>query len=215
MAMTKQQRDKHALCGAKTRSGKQCRKFAGEGTSHVGVGKCKYHGGSMPNHIKHAAKIEAQRRAHEFFQEHGIKFGQSIDIEPTEALLTVLQLSCGHLEFIRVEIAAVEEARRSKETQDFTPAFERDVLMRMYDDERDRVARIAKMGLDAGVAERQIRMAEKYGTQLAQVIQDIFMDAELALTPAQRAALPALLRRHLVAASTTPTPARLELVRGD
>ena len=77
------------------------------------------------------------------------------------------------------------------------------------------MARIAKMALDAGVAERQVRMAEKYGTQLAKVIQDIFMDAELALTPAQRAALPALLRRHLVAASTTPTPARLELVRGD
>ena len=41
------------ICGAKTRAGggHPCRRMAGHGTSHLGMGRCKYHGGSTP--IKH------------------------------------------------------------------------------------------------------------------------------------------------------------------
>lgn len=39
------------LCGAKTRAGTPCRKPAGAGTDHVGIGKCKLHGGKSP--VKH------------------------------------------------------------------------------------------------------------------------------------------------------------------
>lgn len=38
-------------CGAKTRSGKPCKKEAGWGTDHLGQGRCKLHGGATP--IKH------------------------------------------------------------------------------------------------------------------------------------------------------------------
>lgn len=38
-------------CGAKTRSGSPCRRPAGWGTDHHGVGRCKLHGGATP--IKH------------------------------------------------------------------------------------------------------------------------------------------------------------------
>lgn len=33
-------------CGAKTRAGTRCKKLAGSGTSHLGTGKCKLHGGA-------------------------------------------------------------------------------------------------------------------------------------------------------------------------
>jgi len=40
------------ICGAKTKkSGEPCQKPAGWGTDHVGVGKCKLHGGATP--VKH------------------------------------------------------------------------------------------------------------------------------------------------------------------
>jgi hypothetical protein len=51
MAHTKEQRDLHDLCGAKRKNGELCRKFAGEGTDHFGVGHCKYHFGNARNHI--------------------------------------------------------------------------------------------------------------------------------------------------------------------
>lgn len=37
---------KQNFCGAKTRAGTPCMKTAGWGTSHLGTGKCKLHGGS-------------------------------------------------------------------------------------------------------------------------------------------------------------------------
>jgi len=44
---------KKPKCGAKTRAGggHPCGRMAGHGTNHLGMGRCKYHGGSTP--IKH------------------------------------------------------------------------------------------------------------------------------------------------------------------
>lgn len=39
------------ICGAKTRGGDPCQNAAGKGTDHVGVGRCRFHGGATP--IKH------------------------------------------------------------------------------------------------------------------------------------------------------------------
>jgi len=180
VAHTPEQRDKHALCGAKKKSGELCRAFAGQGTDHPGVGRCKYHLGATKNHRVNAVKQEAQRRA--------IQFGQKIPVEPTEALLTVLYLSAGHLEFVRSELTAQQDGT----------TFEAQVLGRQWNEERERVARIAKMALDAGVAERQVQLAERYGHQLAEMLRAVF--DELELTAAQRERLPDLLRRHLAPA---------------
>lgn len=38
-------------CGARTRSGSPCRNVAGKGTNHLGIGRCKFHGGATP--IRH------------------------------------------------------------------------------------------------------------------------------------------------------------------
>jgi len=48
-------------CGATKRQGDKapCRKPAGWGTSHVGFGTCKLHGGSTPASSKHAEKQRA------------------------------------------------------------------------------------------------------------------------------------------------------------
>src|SRR4051794_28161528 len=122
MAHTPRQRDRMALCGAKKKNGETCRAFAGQGTDHPGIGRCKFHLGNAAAHRKHAAKVEAQRRV--------VKFGQPLPVEPTEALLGVLHLSAGHLTWIRSEL--------DDEMLD-TSSFERDVLMRMWDEERDRI----------------------------------------------------------------------------
>lgn len=43
------------LCGARRKQGEgTCTRPAGWGTPHVGIGRCKLHGGCSPNHIEHA-----------------------------------------------------------------------------------------------------------------------------------------------------------------
>jgi hypothetical protein len=179
MPVTPEQRDRHALCGARKKNGERCRAYAGQSTEHFGVGRCKYHGGSTTTHRKNAVRQEAEQRA--------VEFGQPIPVEPTEALLTVLHLSAGHLAFVRDELAR----------HDDRSSFDAQVLLRLWNDERDRVARIAKMALDCGVAERQVRLAERAGSELATLLRSIFFDPELGLNAAQRARLPEVLRTHL------------------
>jgi hypothetical protein len=176
MAHTPEQRETNALCGAKKKNGESCRAFAGQGTSHPGVGRCKFHLGNTKAHEKNAVTQEARRSM--------VEFGQSLDVEP--ALLGVLHLSAGHLNWIREELAATED----KST------FDAQVLLRMWDDERDRIARISKAALDVGVAEKQIRLAERYGEQLAGLLRAVFYDDALGLTEAQRSRLPDVLRRR-------------------
>lgn len=49
----------HALCGAKTRSGKPCKHEAGKRTDHPGQGKCWLHGGATP--IRHGRYSTVKR----------------------------------------------------------------------------------------------------------------------------------------------------------
>jgi hypothetical protein len=67
----------------------------------------------------------------------------------------------------------------------------------MGPEERDRVARVGKACLDAGVAERQVKLAEQYGSALANLLRSVFNDRELAMTDSQRERLPDVLRRYL------------------
>jgi hypothetical protein len=78
-----------------------------------------------------------------------------------------------------------------------TATFEARVLIQSHRDERDRTARVAATALDAGIAERQIRLAEQYGHMIARLIQGILGD--LQLTGAQQKLVPDAVRTHLLA----------------
>jgi hypothetical protein len=61
--------------------------------------------------------------------------------------------------------------------------------------ERDRCARFAKLALDAGIAERQVRLAELQGAMVADVIDRVL--AALGLSDEQRALVPTVVPREL------------------
>jgi len=61
----------------------------------------------------------------------------------------------------------------------------------------DRSANHAKLALDAGVEERQVRIAEQQGELIALVIRSIRGD--LGLNSKQQSEAPAVVRRHLLA----------------
>lgn len=52
-------REARGICGARTRSGDPCKNVAGKGTDHLGVGRCKFHGGATP--IRHGFYSKVQR----------------------------------------------------------------------------------------------------------------------------------------------------------
>lgn len=179
MAHTREQRDRHALCGAKKKNGDLCRKFAGEGTEHPGVGNCKYHLGNARNNKVNAVKVEAQRRL--------MVIGEEIDIDPVSALLWTVRLSAGHCFLIQAELAKLKDP---------TKTFDGQVLLRMWNEERDRLARTSKLAVDAGVEMKAIKLAETYGEMLARLLRGIL--DELNLTAAQHKIEREVVRRHLM-----------------
>jgi hypothetical protein len=188
MPHTPEQRSARPLCGARKRSnGEACRAFAGQGTDHPGTGRCKFHGGSTSSHRTHAVIEQAKTRA--------VRLGQSYEMAPVEALIWMVNLSAGQVRYLAEELSTLDAARTNGEHL---------ILQRLWNEERDRLARISKAALDAGVQERAIVLAERTGAAIADVLRRIFEDDELRLTAKQREALPTLLRRHLVAVERRP-----------
>lgn len=60
------------------------------------------------------------------------------------------------------------------------------VLIKLWNEERDRLARYCKMALDAGIDERAIALAEGQAQQLVAIIVAVIDSDELSLSPEQR-----------------------------
>jgi hypothetical protein len=184
-----EQRSAVPLCGARKKNGELCRAFAGQGTDHSGVPgtRCKYHGGATKSHKTHAVITQAKARA--------ARLGEPYEMEPVEALLWMVNLSAGQVRYLGEELASLNGDRLDGEHL---------IMQRLWDQERDRLARISKAAVDAGVSERAIILAERTGAAIADVLRAVFGDPELRLTARQRDALPSLLRRHLLAVERRP-----------
>lgn len=188
MATTPEQRNQHAMCGAKKRNGESCRAYAGQGTNHPGTGRCKFHGGATPNHDKRAVTLETKRRM--------VTLGQPVeDVTAITALLAELYASTGHVEWLRQEIAGMTQ-------EDLLGTVEGAAVVRLYDTERDRKTKIAKMCTEAGVDEAKVRVAEAQVTLLGQALANA---ADVAgLSPEVKRRLGAALRDELAKIEATP-----------
>lgn len=193
----------YELCGAIKKNGKPCERPAGEGTDHKGTGTCRLHGGSTPNAILAAAKAKAA------------VMGVAIDVSPHEALLQCVRLTAGEVMYCNAEIAKLspedavghpleiieregyEDGGRVtiEERREKVPMM--NIWIRTRAAALDRLAKFAKMALDAGVDERRVRLAEGIATTLAPALKE-FMD-ELGLTEDQRKRAPAILKRTIQA----------------
>jgi hypothetical protein len=185
------------LCGARKKRGGLCGRPAGWGTEHVGYGSCKLHGGCTPGAVAAAAKAQARHLAVE------------LEMEPHDALLWCVRVAAGEVAYATRRIQELEETDLVVE-----PRVERDawgenassyvqtsnaamlnVWIRTRQEALDRLARFAKMALDAGVAERQVRIAEGWADRLGRLFDAVF--ADLDLTPAQLKKAGPSLERHL------------------
>ena len=179
---------KDGLCNAlsTTGSGRRCRKRAGQGTDHVGYGACDTHGGNSPSLKRHAAKVEVRELAAE------------MEMDPFEALTTCVRLAAGAVAFYRTKISELESGIESDEwtsNDKAVAAIELSVWIEAYNEERDRLAKHAKLAIDAGIDARRIQIEEEKATLFAEALRAILGD--LKLNPEQRQLVPGVVRKHM------------------
>jgi hypothetical protein len=163
-------------CGAKKRSGPgTCTQVAGWGTSHPGIGNCRRHGGNTPNHVK-AAEKEIARQA-------VATYGLPRMVDPATALLEEVWRTAGHVAWLqqRVQETDPEELtwgvteKADMQATEFPGINTKssavpNVWLDLYRQERKHLVDVCKSALAAGVAERQVKLAERMGGQIAAVI---------------------------------------------
>ncbi len=177
-------RNGRAECGATTRSGSPCKLPAGHGTPSQ-FGRCKLHGGCTPSHVKHAKRLEAESAVQ--------TFGVPRDVDPEVALLEEIHRTAGHVEWLGQKVAGLSDGE-----------VESTVWHDIYRQERGHLARVSKAAIDAGLAERRVRVAEEQGRLLAGAIKGILSD--LQLSPLQQDMARIVVRRHLMALASGDVP---------
>lgn len=188
-------------CGAKTRTGGErdgepCRHWAGFRTDHPGVGRCYLHGGATQTHKTHAVLTEAKRRM--------VALGQPIEeVTAPGVLMGLLRAGAGHVAWLQQEVAALDDLA----------SHNAEVLVRLYDSERDRLARIGEACVRAGVAEHMVRMEQQRADFTLRAIRDAATD--IGLNAGQLQALGIALRKRLVEHGDDPELAAREAAQAD
>lgn len=184
-------------CVARNRAGTQCGNYAIPGGT-----VCKIHGGST-GHIAAKAKVRAE------LESWGL---DAPTVDPGQTLLRLVSQSAARAERYAQELFAkladdedgalrkalvadvwiLDLEGESHKAGEYVRA-----LAKLEAEERDRCANFCRIAIAAGLAERQVRLAERQGQLIAEVLRTVMGDPELGLTEAQKAALPAVARRAL------------------
>ena len=175
-------------CAASMKKGGLCKKSAGWGTGHLGMGPCKLHGGNLPVVIKRAMMTMLQNE----LRESTMGVNMPIDIHPADALLELVKMCAGHVRWLNMQVA---EMRSVSEFNMVSKTQEIHSMIRLLGEYEDRLARFAKMAIDTGIEERMVRVAERQGDMIAVMLVGIF-DA-LGLSPDQKDLVPGLVQRGL------------------
>jgi hypothetical protein len=149
-----------ALCNARTRAGGTCRLAAGHGTDHVGFGRCRLHAGNTPAGRTHGARLAATVTAR--------TFGVAADVDPLAAMSLCVRLAVGATQEFRRRVAALDDS---------APVDSTDVIAYMASTKQ--TAQIAKMAIDAGLAEREALMAERVVELIAVAFEESIADEYL------------------------------------
>ncbi|WP_210651324.1 hypothetical protein [Nocardioides sp. SYSU D00065] len=171
-------------CTATSRSGNRCKRRPIPGGT-----VCAMHGGKAPQVVA-AAEARLQARQALLAAE---AFGLPREVDPHTALLEELHRTAGAVQWLGAIVADLEREAitwgRVKETHGTqlekgtdngtTNAAAVNVWVRLWQEERDRLAKVAKTCVDVGIEERRVRLAESAGQQLAAVIRSVLDRLEL------------------------------------
>ena len=206
------------LCGAQRPNkpkGVTCRLVAGYKTDHLGVGRCYRHGGATESHERSAQMVIARQAC--------VRLGVPIpadEADPGLILIGLVREAAGNVEFYRSLVADLpthphpDDEWEDKDgnvhvKQGKTGIYGRTyhqsgiptgeakphVLVVMYNEERDRLARFVKEVLGAGIEERRVRLEEADARTLMEGFSKAVTAAKL--SPEQTEVLRRVFADHL------------------
>lgn len=183
-------------CTAKSKqSGKQCARWAKPGAL-----VCESHGAAAPQ-VAAAAAVRAE------VMQWGLG---DTDADPGEMLLRLIDQAKDRVERLSQEIdtqVAQHGLMGAMTGESFVMSDDGKLqkvgeyvraLAALENQERDRLAKFSTLAINAGLAERQTRLAERQGLLIEAVLASVF--DEIGLTVEQRALAPAALRKAITAA---------------
>lgn len=119
--------------------------------------------------------------------------GVPIDTDPLDALRAQVRESAGIVAYFRERLQQLRVPDPGDAGgldalwgPDHTGDQTQHILLGLYNEERDRFAKLAKLALDAGIDEREIRVLEHQAVLFADVMRKVLDDPDLGLTPQQR-----------------------------
>lgn len=178
-----------------------CLRPAGYNTEHSGSGYCWKCEIALKK--KPEGTPAALRRLHEEVVQKRQFMGQHIDINPHDAIMTELRRSAGTVAWFEERIKEIgndeENGGEQAALQQFTKmGVMPSNWMVLYQWERKHMVDVASLAIKAGVAERQVRLAEQHGQLLALAISNFLRAPELALTPQQQGMAPQIMSKILL-----------------
>lgn len=183
-------------CGADNDTEGGCGLAAGWGTDHVGIGRCRKHGGNTPTHVKSAVVMKARQDV--------ALFGARRDIHPAEALLELVQWTAGEVDYWRQRVRLLDESdltwgvtkvKEGGEDRGTTEEAKPNIAYVMLVDASNRLERYSASALKAGVDERRVRLAEQQGAAIHAVLVGVLSELGHDVSPGSEAAEVVL--RHL------------------
>jgi len=124
--------------------------------------------------------------------------GVALDVHPAEAMLMCVQVAAGHVAYATQQVSMVPEDEGFVDTVMGTQLHP---WARVQAEAMDRLVRFSKMAVECGAEQNLVQFAERQGAELARVLTAVFN--EMHLTDEQRAALPMLIHKHLLAMEST------------
>ena len=178
-------------CRAKRTDGNPCKAWA-----VTGLKVCRVHGGSSPQSKAKRDRAKSEQQAAKSMR----LFASPVEVDPGQALLDLVHWTAGEVEYWREQVRELAERNpealtwgmvREKvggEDNGTTLEAKPNINYVMLYAAQDRLEKYATAALRAGVAERQIKLAEDQGRVLVDVVKMVL--DRLQITTAQREMVP-------------------------
>lgn len=174
-----------------------CLNRAGSGTTHLGFGKCQLHGGRGVAQASQGVRLMRDMQARQAVT----SLAEPIDIDPIDALLHLVHEAAGNVAFLGARVAdlgysLVGDVYSVARDGSAVPVSE-DArgIVKLYNEERDRLAKVSKIAIEAGVEKKQVELLEQQADLLVTVLRAVVQ--QLGLNEAKRNEALALMAAEL------------------
>jgi hypothetical protein len=149
------------------------------------------------------------------------RYGLPVEVDPHTALIEELERTAGHVAWLRLKVDEIAEdttdalvgpvgqSGPSESGGHHHPSYEPNVWLKLYNEERKHLVKVAGSCISAGIAERRVKLAEEHGAMLAEIIKGILKELGVADDPKAGP----VVRKYLTIArdQSESGPQRLEL----